>query len=429
MKIFKKLLLTYFLLNCVILNIYAQQFYDDYFTDNALRIDFTLAGSSSETKAHIEQLRKLKTYSDSQKHLIDTKMYGDYRYTLYDKKTDSLLFSKGFNSLFREWQSTPEAEKMTRSYYHCVIMPFPLREVIFKLEQRTKDGKYHQLISYDIKPDDYFINQENPKNYKTKQILNNGLAARHLDIAFLPEGYTADEMGKFESDIKRLTDYLFSTPPFDKHTSDFNFYAVFVPSDESGTDIPGKHIYKNTAFNTSFYTFDSPRYLTTRDLKSVYDAAESVPFDQIYVLVNTDTYGGGGFYNYLNLTSVGHAKSPEVFVHEFCHGFAGLADEYYNPNDALENMYDLTIEPWEPNITTLINFKIKWQDMLKRGTPIPTPRTLEYENTLGVFEGGGYAAKGVYSPTQDCRMKTNEAKGYCPICTKIIEKTIAHYCE
>ena len=51
-----------------------------------------------------------------------------------------------------------------------------------------------------------------------------------------------------------------------------------------------------------------------------------------------------------------------------------------------------------------MNFKSKWKDMVKKGTPIPTPRTSKYKNTLGAYEGGGYTSKGVYSPMQDCRI-------------------------
>ncbi|MFV0555239.1 MAG: M64 family metallopeptidase [Mangrovibacterium sp.] len=400
------------------------QEYNKHFTDNALRIDFSLAGNNADTKFYLEQMKQLESYAGSRSALIDEQYMGDYRYSLSDIETDSLLFARGFNSLFREWQSTPEAELLDRSYYHCIVLPFPIHTVKFKLQQRQRDGKYTTLFTREIDPEDYFIVREKTKNFASKKIADYGAPSNHVDLVFIPEGYTAAQMDKFEADIQRLTDYMFDNPPFDKHREDFNLYAVFAPSDDEGTDIPGKDIYRNTAFNTTFYTFDSPRYLTTKDLKAVYDAAELVPFDQIYVLVNTDNYGGGGFYNYLNLTSVDHPKSPQVFVHEFCHGFAGLADEYYNPNDALEFMYELDVEPWEPNITTLTDFKSKWEKLIDKKTPIPTPRTTEYLNHIGVFEGGGYLAKGVYSPAQDCRMKTNEAEGYCPVCQKAIVDAI-----
>ena len=259
-------------------------------------------------------------------------------------------------------------------------------------------------------------------------MLNNGNAAKKVDIVILAEGYTATETEKFYADAQCMTDYMFTIPPFDKLKKDFNVYAIAVPSKESGTDVPGKHIYKNTAFNASFYTFNQERYLTTNSMQAIADAASAVPYDQIYVLVNTSTYGGGAFYNHLNLASADNELSEKVYIHEFGHGFVGLADEYYYDWDpTFQETYSPKIEPWEENITTLVNFESKWKDMVKKGTPIPTPRTSKYKNTLGAFEGGGYTSKGVYSPMQDCRMKSNDPKGFCPVCERAIRKTVDFY--
>ena len=120
--------------------------------------------------------------------------------------------------------------------------------------------------------------------------------------------------------------------------------------------------------------------------------------------------------------------SDKVFVHEFGHGFIGLADEYYYDTD-MGNRYNLKLEPWEANITTLLDFQSKWKDMMDKKTPIPTPRTEKYKNKIGAFEGGGYLSKGIYSPMQDCRMKSNEPKGFCPICTRAIERIMRLYTE
>jgi IgA peptidase. Metallo peptidase. MEROPS family M64 len=159
-------------------------------------------------------------------------------------------------------------------------------------------------------------------------------------------------------------------------------------------------------------------------MKSIHDQAASVPYDQLYVLVNSTRYGGGGFYNFLNLTTVDHALSPKVFIHEFGHGFAGLGDEYYNSEVAYENYYNLEVEPWEPNLTTLVNFASKWKDLVDKSTPMPTPRTADYTGKVGVFEGGGYMTKGIYSPAEDCRMKSNAPQDFCPVCQRAIRETI-----
>ena len=267
-----------------------------------------------------------------------------------------------------------------------------------------------------------------PINYPSKDLLINGYPSEKVDLVILAEGYTAAEADKFYADAQRMTDYMFTIPPFDKLKKDFNVRAIAVPSAESGTDVPGKNIYRNTAFNSSFYTFNQERYLTTNSLKEIADVAAAVPYDQLYVLVNTPIYGGGGFYNHLNLGTADNELSEKVYIHEFGHGFVGLADEYYYDWDpTFQDMYNQKIEPWEENITTLVDFGSKWKDMVQKNTPIPTPRTKKYQKVVGAFEGGGYTSKGVYSPMQDCRMKSNEPKGFCPVCERAIQKIVNFY--
>lgn len=403
--------------------------FDKHFEPRTLRVDFTLAGSSERTEVFLEQMKKQGEWAGSHTHLTDSANYGNFRYRLADLETGETLFSRGFSSLFQEWQTTAEAKELERSYYHAALMPFPKKKVQFMLEMRTREGEFEELLNLTIDPEDYFIVDEKAPDYPIVPILENGPHHKKVDIVFLAEGYRANEMDKFEADIKRLTDYMFAMEPYDKHRNDFNLYAVLTPSAESGTDIPGKGGYKNTAFNSHFYTFDEARYLTSKDLKAIHDAAANTVFDQLYVLVNSETYGGGGFYNYLNLTTVDNERSPQVFVHEFGHGFAGLADEYYTSSVAFDGFYNLKVEPWEPNITSLVDFNRKWKSMIAESIPQPTPRIEKYAHKVGLFEGGGYSAQGIYSPMMDCRMKTNEATGFCPVCCKAIEQTIRFYCE
>ena len=174
----------------------------------------------------------------------------------------------------------------------------------------------------------------------------------------------------------------------------------------------------------TIYTFDISRYLTTSDMKTVHDKAAAVPYDQIILLVNSDRYGGGGFYNFLDVCTAENKLSPRVFIHEFGHSFAGLGDEYYTSEVAYENYYNLKIEPWEPNLTTLIDFDSKWKSMVDSTTPIPTPRYDGYSSRVGAFEGGGYEAKGIYSPMEDCIMKSNSTTHFCPVCIKAIKDVI-----
>ncbi len=396
-----------------------------WFKDGALRVDYYLGGNSETQRVYIDDMKREQFWGGPVKNLIDKFNYGNYRFRVLDAETGQLLFSKGFASLFQEWQTTAEAKKMDRSFSHTARFPFPSKPVIFKVDKREyKDGKFKNFFSHKIDPANYFILKESPAKAEVVEILKNGAPEKCVDIAFLAEGYTAAEMDKFVKDAKRFTNYILETEPFKKYKKHFNTYAVKSVSQESGTDIPGKRIYKNTALNTSYYTFDIARYLTTFDIKTLRDYAANAPYDAIYIIINTDKYGGGGFFNFYTACTSDHRLSPIVVTHEFGHGFAGLADEYYTSSVAYENYYNLKTEPWEPNITTMVNFESKWKKMVKKDTPVPTPREEKYAGVTGVFEGGGYVAKGVYSPAHDCRMKGNTAPGFCEACQKGIEKMI-----
>jgi len=140
--------------------------------------------------------------------------------------------------------------------------------------------------------------KEVPHPYESVSIEKNGKPEDHIDLVILAEGYTVDEMDKFVEDAKRVSGYLFEEEPYKSNRKKFNVTALLTPSVDSGTDIPGENVYKNTIFNATFYTFDLDRYLTTSDMKSIYDAAAGVPYDHLYILVNSERYGGGGFYNF-----------------------------------------------------------------------------------------------------------------------------------
>ncbi len=407
----------------------AQVEYHSYFKNSALRFDFLLGGNSTDVKVYPQEMKQEPFWAGSKSHLIDPFNYGSYRFRIFDLKSDSLIFSKGFSTLFQEWQTTAEARTTNKTYYQAVIFPFPKGTIRLKIDARQWDGSFKTLYNTEIDPKDYFILKEQPERYETIDIVKNGKPEKKVDLVILAEGYTSSEKAKFIEDAHRVSNYLFEEEPFKSEKEKFNVKAVFTPSLESATDVPGENIYKNTHFNSKFYTFDLPRYLTTSDMKSVYDAASLVPYDHIYVLVNTERYGGGGFYNFVSVCTSNNQLTREVFVHEFGHGFAGLGDEYYTSAVAYEDFYNLEAEPWEPNLSTMVDFDRKWKAMIEKSTPVPTPRTEKFSKTVGVFEGGGYMSKGIFSPAIDCRMKSNQADGFCPVCQESIKKVIRFYSE
>jgi hypothetical protein len=426
MKISTLLLIAAFLIMCTKTSP-AQVKYSDYFTENTLRFDFLFAGNNHETKVYPVQMKMESPWAGSREKLADQSGLGNFRYWILDEATGTFLFSRGFSALFLEWQTTAEAKKTERAYYQAIFFPFPKQKVIIKLEARDRQGLFQPLYETHVDPEDYFIHKDSLKTGDLVRMEQNGKPEKKVDLLFLAEGYDPSERGKFFTDVKRLSNSLFEVTPFSENKKKFNVTALFTPSEESGVDVPGESIYKNTVFNSTFYTFDLSRYLTTSDMKSIYDAAASVEWDFMVVLVNTPRYGGGGVYNQITVCSSDNVQSAKVLVHEFGHSFAGLADEYYSSAVAYENFYNLAIEPWEPNITTMVDFPSKWKSLLNADTPVPTPRNADFNSVTGVFEGGGYMEKGIYSPMQDCMMKSNATDRFCPVCSAAIRKAIDRY--
>lgn len=402
---------------------FSQTDFNKYFEDASLRLDFAFTGNKDRQEASMIELKKEPYWGGSKKNLIDKFGYGTYLITVTDTKTKDTIYTSGFCSLFEEWRTTAEAKVMTKTFYQSVTFPFPKNDVDVEIKVREWDGSFNPLLTTTISPDSYSIIRDKPVKAAVTKVIDNGDSDKNVDIVFIAEGYTDDEQEKFIADIKRLTDYMFSFSPYDKYKNKFNIWAVKAISDESGCDDPRKDIWVNTAVNSSFNTFNSDRYLTSLDVRTIRNYAANAPYDQIYVLVNTDKYGGGGIYNHFSLTSADNDYSKQVFIHEFGHAFAGLADEYFYENDSTyENFFNKKIEPWQPNITTLVHFDKKWESMLDDRTPVPTPPTDTLN--IGVYEGAGYSAKGIYRPAPDCRMKTNTAKGFCPVCRKAISDMI-----
>jgi hypothetical protein len=422
-------LIPVYLLLALSLTAPAQLAFDDYFTDRTMRFDFMLAGNSVTTKVFPVSFREEPFWGGSLTNLTDKFNYGSFKYEVFDAATGTLIYSRGFCTLYQEWQTTAEARQIERSFHEVATFPFPKNKVNFILSVRSREGLFSKLYETAIDPASYFITREKPHSAIATRIYGTGDPHTSFDIAFIAEGYTKEEAEKFRADVKRLADVLFLEAPFDKYQDRINIWAVETPSQDQGTDVPGEGIYVNTALNSSYYTFDVDRYLTTQDLGAVNDYAASAPHDQIVVLINSPRYGGGGVYNYYSAVTADHHFTPQVFTHEFGHGFAGLADEYYNSEVAYEEFYPLDVEPWEPNITTRVNFESKWKDMIARSVPVPTPNDKRYNGVTGLFEGGGYAAKGIYRPSFDCRMKSNQADSFCEVCQTAIEKMILSYLQ
>lgn len=403
--------------------------FDTHFKDQTLRIDYYHSGDAQSESYAFDEARIEPYWGGSRTNLVDTFEYGHYYFKVFTADTDSLIYSRGYSSLFREWQTTAEAAVTTRSFTETVVCPLPRMACKILFYSRNVQGEFEEGFRYDFDPANYFISTERRAIYPMFDAYISGDPANAVDIVVLPEGYHEAEMGKFINDCIEFSRTLFSFKPYDRYADRFNIRGILAPSPESGSDIPADSIWTRTLMSTSFYTFDSERYCMTYDNKSVRDLAANAPYDQIYILVNSDKYGGGAIYNYYSVSVNSNRSAAKIFIHEFGHGFAGLGDEYYNSEVAYNEFYPLDIEPWEPNLTTLVNFDSKWKNVLHDTIPVPTPMTEEYRHTTGVFEGGGYASEGVYRPGYDCLMNSFRVSEFCDPCQLAIEKMIRFYTE
>lgn len=409
--------------------LYSQIQFEDYFTDKTLRFDYYHVGDVNSQLIAFDELREEPYWGGPKKNLIDPFNYGNYKYEVYDKESGKLIFSRGYSTLFAEWLTTPEAKKIKRAFHETIVFPFPKREVILKIYAPDEKNVFRQVFEFEIDPSNPFIKKDKPNRYNSIKYLDNGDPSSKVDLVVIPEGYTKDEMEKFSKDLEKFVNALFGSSPYRENKNNFNIWAIEAPSEESGTDIPRQNIWKSTIVNTSFYTFDTERYLMTEDNKTLRDLAGNVPYDVIYIMVNTSKYGGGAIYNYYSVCVSDNENFEYLVIHEFGHGFAGLGDEYYTSQVSYEEFYKTDVEPWEPNLTTLVNFDMKWKNLVDKETPIPTPATEEYKNKVGVFEGGGYVPKGVYRPMFDCTMKSRTVNNFCVVCKEAIQKMINYYCE
>ena len=406
--------------------IIAQPDYDTYFTPQRLRVDVVLAGDDKTQTAYVDKLWRECEWAGPRGGLIDPSGYGQYR---YEASVDGkVIFSKGFSTLFEEWRTTEQASRMPMAAGQSLWMPFPRQKVHFVLSERVREtGKFREMLAFDIDPEDRHIVPGPVTVLRTVPVQIMGDPQDKVDLVFAAEGYTSAQMSKFRKDAQRMTDYLFTMEPYASRKDDFNVWLVESPSAESGVDIPQDSIWRNTAMDAMFDTFYEDRYLTVMDHRKIADAVSGVPFDAVFVLTNESKYGGGGIYNSYAMGTSDHALSLQVFIHEFGHSFAGLADEYYDSSVSYENYYPEGIEPWEPNVTTMVDFGSKWEDMVADTTPVPTPNDSTWAGTVGVFEGAGYQAKGCYRPYYECRMLNNTAPGFCPVCQRAISRMIDYY--
>ena len=413
------------------LTVQAQNF-SDWFEEKTLRTDYIFTGNARQQEVCLDELSMLLQWAGRRHHLSELPLAGNGEITMKDKATGTVIYRTSFSSLFQEWLGEEEATRVKKGFENSFLLPFPKKEAIVTISLKNAHQQVSASLTHEIRPDDVLIHQRGTAHITPHRYIHqSGSVEDCIDVAILAEGYTEAEMDLFYQDAEATCEALFSHEPFKKLKSRFNLVAVASPSADSGVSIPLKDEWKSTAVSSHFSTFYSDRYLTTSRVKSIHNWLAGIPYEHVIILANTDTYGGGGIYNSYTLTTAHHPQFKPVVVHEFGHSFGGLADEYAY-TDAPSPLYPYSIEPWEQNITTMVDFESKWKDMVPEGTPVPTPeKTKESEiyTSVGVYEGAGYTTKGIYRPATECRMKINEAPAFCPVCQRALERLILFYTE
>ena len=411
--------------------------------DQTLRVNYTFSGNSKESHIYLDDLNVIDGWYGRRVNLKDLYLEGNGQITMTDAATGDTLFRNSFSTLFQEWQNTEEATQVDRSFENVYLLPMPSSKAVVEVKLTDNYNKVVASLRHTVDPEDILIRKIGQNPPKWTYLHQGGTSDKCIDVVIVPEGYSADEMELFYKDAGIAVKSLFEHTPFKDMQDRFNIIAVELASRDSQVSVPLKGLWTETALSSQFSTFYTDRYLTTLRLRQLHDKLAGVPYEHIIILANTDVYGGGGIYNSYTLTTAHHAQFAPVVVHEFGHSFGGLADEYFY-DDQYEQYYNSETEPWEPNLTTLVDFDSKWKDMIPEGVEQPTPvpvstptsrmtnkerKAVEQLPAVGLYEGGGYMSKGVWRGCFDCRMHNNVCPDFCPVCQRSIERIIRFYTE
>ncbi len=407
--------------------------------DKTLRVDYMFSGTDRSSEISLDRMYSFDGWAGRRINLDKVPVKGNGQIVMTSLETGEVLYMLPFSTLFQEWQTSEESTRVRKSFENTFLLPMPSAPAVVKVELYDFKGNVSASMRHVVDPTDILIRHLKPSVPEHRYLLKNGDCADKYDVAIVAEGYTADEMEEFYADALVAMESILAHEPFGQYRDRFNFVAVALESKDSGVSVPREDLWLDTAVDSHYDTFYMDRYLTTSSVNMMHDKMAGIPYEHLVVLANTDTYGGGGIFNSYTLTTAKHPAFKPVVVHEFGHSFAGLGDEYYY-DDGYVAYYYPDSEPWEQNITTLYDFESKWSDMLPKMVQIPTqaPQPPESvwarvsegaapESLVGVYEGGGYQSKGVYRPFPDCRMKTNGAPAFCPVCRRAISRMIEFY--
>jgi hypothetical protein len=438
-----------------------------------VRLDyFHTGGRGVETFAVDRVVREPLPWPGHAARIADDGNQGVYRFEVHDA-SGGTLYARGFASIFGEWITTAEAADRHRTFHESLRFPEPVGPVEVVVRRRQPDQTFATVWRTTVDPRDMSVERAPSPRQELIAIERNGEPGDKVDLLLLGDGYTAAECAAaFVADARRMADALFRHDPFAARRGDFNVWGLCPPAAESGISRPSAGIHRRTPVGATYDAFGSERYVLTFDNRALRDVAAWAPYEFVAILVNSETYGGGGIFGTFATVAVDSEWADYLFVHEFGHHFAGLADEYYTSPVAYEPAGKV-VEPWEANATALLEGQpLKWLDLVDPATPVPTPwpkdafearqrefqarrkqiraegrperemndlfreeqadatrlfRAAAHDGEVGVFQGANYDARAFYRPQLDCVMFTRNEVPFCRVCQRALEQVIDLY--
>ncbi len=438
-----------------------------------LRVDLQHGGDAASEHYALERVVvEALPWAGNPDRPIDDSDRGTHRFEVLDAASGKLTYSRGFSTIFGEWRMTDEAKTMSRSFQESMRLPMPTAPVTIRVSARGADNAFKPVWSAPLDPASTDIERiAAAAPAKPMLIHGDGETAHKVDLLMLGDGYAQNELGKFEADARRMAKHLFSISPFKERADDFNVWALTVAVPVSGVSRPSTGVHRASATGLRYDIFGSERYALSVDNRAWRELAQHAPYDAIEIIFNSETYGGGGIFGQFSTAAAGNDWADYLFVHEFGHHFAGLADEYYTSAVAYESGAARP-EPWEPNATANTDrATLKWRDHLHAETALPTPwpkekfETFQRDNQkrraelraekrpesemsalftaeqrytdklfakqanrdlVGAFEGANYEARGYYRPQMQCLMFSRH-DAFCAVCHDAVEAIIDLY--
>ena len=434
-----------------------------------LRVDYFHTGSASEERFALDRLvLEPLPFPGRPDRPIDETNLGKYLFEVRDRATNRLLYSRGFSSIYGEWETTAEARRVHRTFSESLRFPAPTASAQVVVKRRGEDGAFREVWSLVVDPAGPLVDDAPPPSPgPVITFQRSGPPEEKLDLLLVCDGYTADERGRFEADARRLLAALFEHEPFRSRRGDINVWGLCPPSERSGISRPLTRQHRRSRVGATYDAFGSERYVLTFENRSLRDVASFAPYDALAIVVNGETYGGGGIFNLYATVAARSRWAEYIFVHELGHALAALADEYFT-SDTAYLPAEGRPEPWEPNVTADPRAS-KWADLVSPGTPLPTPwphdafarRALEFQERrkairarngpesemdalflaqqreetallgkapfaakVGAFEGANYESTGYFRPQIDCVMFTRDPVPFCAVCRRALERMI-----